>query len=243
MTAAAVNRSMKPPSANQRSLLLGALTAMTLGLQVSPGLAAPLLHPRPPLKWQAIRPIPRLGHRNWLKRSVGWGAGERLTYSVKIAQVHAGRAALSVGQVSSRQNSKSLYIRGLGETIPFISSFMRIKEDVVTLIDLAGLYPLQSTSDLTSGAKSRFRKTAFGPVIHHTTRRGQQTLHSQQRIAPPVFDPLSALFWLRSLPLRKGASFGLKVLSGTNLYQVQLLVTGGGASMVCPLGMTKNNSH
>ena len=163
-----------------------------------------------------------------VRRSVGWGAGEQMTYSVKIAGVEAGRVALSVGRPSRKEGVRTLSIRGAGETIPFFSTFHRMKEEIVTLINLSGVLPVRSTSRREAPKKNRMLATSFEPktLLHKIERPGRKEYQRRRIIVGQRFDPISTLYALRSVPLPKGAKLSMLMLSGTTLYRLELEVQG-----------------
>jgi len=189
-----------------------------------------LVHPPPKVvkkKRVKKKRVRKKRARKAAKRHVGWGAGEQLTYSVKIAGVEAGRVAMAVGRPRTQKGVRTLSIRGFGETIPFISTFHRIKEEIVTLVNLAGLLPVRSTSNREVPNKYRKLSTSFGPklVLQNVERRNRK-YQRRRSIAGPRFDPISTLFALRSARLKKGARLTMRLLSGGTLYRLDLKVLG-----------------
>ena len=163
------------------------------------------------------------------RRYVGWGAGEQMTFSIKMAGVEAGRVALAVGRAHTHKGARRISIRGAGETIPFFSTFHRMKEEIITLVDLAGVLPIRSTSTREAPKKNRklFSNFVDGKHLLQKIERPNRKNYQRRRIiAGPRFDPVSTLYALRSIPLRKGAKLSLRMLSGTALYRLDLTVEG-----------------
>jgi hypothetical protein len=161
---------------------------------------------------------------------VGWGNGERLTFEVRIEGVEAARCAISVGAQKRQGRRQVLNIRALGETIPFVSGFYRLREEQISLIDLHRLRPLRTTSTREMGSKRREVATRHGSTTEQqiVKRRGPDHQPSRsrrrRRIRRSHFDPLSALFHLRSQVFRIGQKTTFWMLAGTALYEVQLAV-------------------
>jgi hypothetical protein len=151
-----------------------------------------------------------------------------MTYSVKLAGIEVGRAAISVGHPrKKRPTGRVLTLRGLGETNTFISTFVQSKEEVVTQVKLAGLLPLRSVTDRKTAdkVKDRWMETTYhAPLVKQLTKNRGRTLRRDRRIQGPVFDPISALFAVRSLPLRSGSRFRLLILNGNSLHEVKAKV-------------------
>lgn len=192
----------------------------------------------PPKVRKALRPAPkergihrrRSPVRDSIRlgppKGVGWGSGESMTFSVRLTGVDGGRAALSVGKPRWKKGRQTIVLRGLGETVPFISAFSRMQEDLVTRIDLGGLFPLHTRSDRLKGDKRRNLETDYGRITRQTIQKSGRTFRRNRRISRPVFDPISALFLLRSLSLEPGSKISLTVLSSTALYRADLKIAG-----------------
>ena len=150
-----------------------------------------------------------------------------MTFSVKVAGVEVGRASLSVGRPRTRKGVRSLSIRGYGETIPFISTFHRMKEEIITLVNLAGLLPVRTTSKREAPRKNRELATTFGDkfLVQKIQRPGRQ-YNRRRIIAGPRFDPISTLYSLRSVRLPRGGRLEMTMLSGSTLYRLELRVLG-----------------
>jgi hypothetical protein len=170
------------------------------------------------------RAVPELGLAS--RQDVGWGGGETITFSVKLAGVEGGRGAISVGAPRTSGGRTTVNLRGLSETVPFISLLQRIREEIVTRVDLAGLAPLHSTSDrLLDGVERRVEAT-FGRVIRQVIRRDGKTTRRERIVARPYFDPLTALYLIRSLSFAPGARLTLRIVVGLTLFRVQLTARG-----------------
>ena len=168
--------------------------------------------------------------RGGVRRRVGWGGGERMTYTVSIAGVSGGRVAMAVGNRQKR--GSSLNIRALGEAVPLIASFHRMWEELITRVDLSSLLPISSSSNREVGKKKRRVKTSFGQPLVHNGRQVKQDIvlnnkkkpQRHRRMRRPCFDPLTALYALRSVPLKPGARMELEILAGMALWRVSLQV-------------------
>ncbi len=168
-------------------------------------------------------PPPKLGP----PQSTGWGHGEAITYAIKLLGVEGGRAAISVGKPGKKNGRRAIFLSGLGETAPFISAVAHLRERVKTLVALDGLYPLNSTANRTTPGKERDIEVTFGHRVRQVIKKKGETRIRNRRISPPPFDPISALFALRTRPLKKGQKLSMNVLSGTSLYALELKVVGG----------------
>jgi hypothetical protein len=209
-----------------------ALFAILLGLPLvssaEPGQAPPraVLAPRPlgaALRVRALALAPALEP----PRALPFGAGESMTFSLRLAGIEGGRGALSVGAPRREKGRRTLKLRGLTESVPFISAFRKLREEVVTQIDLAGLHPLHHTSDRELASRRRKIVVRYEPTrLLQTIERDGQLFRRERVVAAPVFDGASVLFALRAAALPTGARLSLRVVGGPHLYGVTLTVTG-----------------
>jgi len=159
-------------------------------------------------------------------RKLPWGAGERLTFSIRFAGIEGGRAALSVGSARSVKGRRTLKLRGLAESVPFFSAIRRMREEIVTQVDLAGLYPILHTSDRTLASRRRKIEVRYGERLLQTIDRDGKIFRRERAVAGPVYDGPSVLYSLRAAVLPGEGRFRLRVLGGPHLYQVEIRVVG-----------------
>ena len=159
------------------------------------------------------------------RRAVGWGSGESQTYDVRIAGIEAARAALSVGKPKRTRGRWTIALRAIGETVPFISALYKMSEHSVTLASLEGLRPLRTKEHRVMRKKLRKMSTRHGALNLQVIERNNRRIERRKRrFRGPHFDSVTALYVLRSLPLRQGKKLRMLVLAGTALYDVRLTV-------------------
>lgn len=158
-------------------------------------------------------------------RRVGWGAGEQLTFTVRLFGIDGGRGAISVGEPSWHGARQSLKIRGLSETVPFVSAIQRLREEVVTRVDLHTLTPAHTVTERLRGERRRRIESDFEepPLVVQYITQDQKTVRHNRRVPPPVFDLLTALYWLRTTELIPGRKLDARVLTGLTLYRVEVV--------------------
>ena len=171
---------------------------------------------------------PNKAKRRPTRRKVGWGSGEHMTYRVSLAGVWGGRAAMSVGKVRGKGRRATLSIRGLGETVPFISAIRHMREDLTTSVRLRDLAPLNQVADRKAPNKDRLLKTRFSAPLKQTITHQGKTHHRTRGISGggPLLDPITALFSLRTVKLKPGAALRMRVVNGTSMMLVEAKVMG-----------------
>ena len=147
-----------------------------------------------------------------------------MTFGVRVSGLEAGRVAMAVGRPRTSNGKTTLRIRGKGETVPFISTFHRMKEEIITQLDLGGLLPVRTSSKRRVPDKQRDVVTTFGSQILQAVQRPRRKYKRRRRIREPCYDPISTLYLLRSMPLRKGRKLSFLMLSGTALHRIELQV-------------------
>ena len=136
--------------------------------------------------------------------------------------------AIAVGRPTSKGKRRALRIRGYGETNPFFSTFRRMREEIITMVDLAGLTPVSTVSDRKVPKKDRRVETTFGKPVQQQIKRPGRRYQRRRIISGTVFDGITALFTVRSLSLRPGSRrpIRMRILAGTSLYLLELRVKG-----------------
>lgn len=188
--------------------------------------------PRVSARAAAPGPQPRRSARSQpparAPRRVGWGSGETLTYRAYLAGVEIGRAAVTVGSVRGREDR--VIFRAQGETNHFIRLLYELREELRAVADLNGLRPLRAFSHRVKRSTTRKVITVHGTLARQIIERGapravapppQRTVQ-RRRFARHPFDPLTALYHLRSVDLSEGGSLRFTILAGTALHAVEL---------------------
>ncbi|MBW2731095.1 MAG: DUF3108 domain-containing protein [Deltaproteobacteria bacterium] len=162
------------------------------------------------------------------RKTVGWGPGEQMTFSIGLGGIEAGRASLSIGK--SRRAGREISVRGRGESN--LPSLFALSEELLTHVDLAHMRPLRSFLTTQRGERiteTRTRHRHRGLSEQRITRRmGQKVSLKQRRRRLPQghLDLFSALLLLRSTSWDQGRRVELHVVSGRKSYRVHVAVKG-----------------
>ncbi len=180
----------------------------------------------PMARLKVIKPIKK--RARVARRKVGWGSGEYLTYRVSLAGVWGGRAAMSVGKVRGTGKRASLRIRGMGETVPFISAIRYMREDLITTVRLRDMAPLKQVADRKAPNRDRLLETTWSAPLKQKLSRDGKVYHRHRNMTAGRFhlDPITALFSLRSSRLKVGDTYVMRVVNGTSMMLVKARVTG-----------------
>jgi len=148
--------------------------------------------------------------------------GERLTYDLTYLRVTSGTLTL---EATPMVNQTTVRLASRAVSSPFISRFARVDEQLESILDPCSATTLLSRRQALHDDGFREEVVFFDPQLGIATRFKDGREDEPLWAPPPVLDTLSALFWLRTLPLAPGAEFRLTVQSGRRVYP--LLITVG----------------
>gem|GEM_PF-6354390 len=149
-----------------------------------------------------------------------WGPGENAAYDVELAGLAGFRAGLVVARPGKIGKAKAIKVRVVGETVSSMASFVPFKEDVVTTIDLRRLRPMSTLSVRETRSKSRVLKTSFGRRVEYRLEKAGKVKTQKRTVSLRLYDPISALFYLRSVPLAVNKGGSLYLAAGTRFYRL-----------------------
>lgn len=149
-------------------------------------------------------------------RSANNGAykiGERLTYNVSFAHIPvAAHAELTVAERRSFSGRDGVELRAHLETVDVVSAALLALDDEFV-----------SRIDPVSGLPFYFARTKRSPMAEQTADAPMTRVLGTSADA---FDPLAALYHLRTLALAPGARHRLRVLYGTELLEIEVQTRG-----------------
>jgi uncharacterized protein DUF3108 len=159
---------------------------------------------------------------------VPFAIGERLTYDVRWLGgpmgLPAGQAVVGVEKGPSPQ--QPFRFVATVDTAPWVSRFFEAKDRFETLAD-EGLLPTVHRRDLLEGRRALTREAVFDRAsgLVRIGAPGDPGAMSF-RVSPGTRDILTALFYLRTLPLRPGDSVVVPVTDGGRAYTVTVRAIG-----------------
>ena len=150
----------------------------------------------------------------------GWGAGEGLTFAVRIAGLEVGRASVSIGEPGQLDGKRAILIHSRAEAVSLIKSLLSGYEDVVSTIDLSTLTPIKTKLTVHRGGNTRTVLTRHlkGKVEQEVTK-GTHTRRRVYSLTEVSHDPMSALLSLRNRTFRRGQREHLYLVNGTKLFR------------------------
>ena len=170
--------------------------------------------------------------------SVPFRAGEVLQYDIGWSSyLTAGTATVTVREKRPSFNSVAYYIVAEGRPTPILSKLYTLYYKADTLIDAFTLLPQRGSLYVEEGKRHRMKATTFNQATRRAKYEVQTSTHVERELVLPGFtqDSLSALYVLRSIPMKAGDKFNMPVTDAGDVYKVQMQVVGL-ESLKTPLG-------
>lgn len=152
---------------------------------------------------------------------VGFGAGEKLVFSVQYGLVTAGEATLEVRNIAEMNGRHAYRIVSDARTNDFFSKFFEVRDRYESYMDTTELYSLRYEKHIREGKFKRDEWVEFDQVAHRAKYKDKVV-----PIPPRAQDVLSALYYVRTLPLEVGQSISLANHTDKKNYPLLVKVHG-----------------
>jgi hypothetical protein len=169
---------------------------------------------------------------------VPFHAGEVLEYDIGWSSyVTAGTAAVTVRERKASYGSTAYYVVAEGRPTPLLSKLYTLYYKADTLIDAYSLLPQRGSLYVEEGKRRRTKTTTFDQAARRAKYEVQTATRVEKDLVLPGFtqDALSALYVLRSIPMKAGDRFNMPVTDAGDVYKVQMQVSGPEA-VTTPMG-------
>ena len=153
--------------------------------------------------------------------AVGFGAGEKLVFSVQYGLVTAGEATLEVRNVAEIRGRPCYRIVSDARTNDFFSKFYQVRDRYESYMDTTELYSLRYEKHVREGKFKRDEAVDFDQVAHRATYKDKVV-----PIPPRTQDVLSAMYYVRTLPLQEGQSISIANHTDKKNYPLVVKVHG-----------------
>jgi len=135
---------------------------------------------------------------------VGFGEGEKLVFAVQYGIVNAGEASLEIRNIASLNGSGCYRIVSNARTNDVFSVFFKVRDRFESYLDTTELYSLRYEKHVREGKFKRDEVVDFDQRAHTATYQDKVV-----PIAPRTQDVLSAMYYVRTLPLEVGQSISV----------------------------------
>jgi hypothetical protein len=164
-----------------------------------------------------------------VERPVPFKAGEVLAYDISWSDyLTAATATVSVKDKRRSFDSTAYYLVAEGQPVGLLAAIYSVYYKVDSLLDVYTLLPQRGSVFSQEGRRRRTQVTRFDqPRRRATYEITTATVQKQElQLSSPAHDPLSALYILRTLAMRPGASTSMTVVNEGIPHTVKVTVAG-----------------
>lgn len=180
--------------------------------------------PKRPAPKSAAQPAPAAPRK---EMAVPFKVGEVLEFDIGwTLYPTAGTATVAVKEKKPSYGSVAYYVVAEGRPSSMLSKLYTLYYKADTLIDAYTLLPQRGSLYVEEGKRKRMKTTTFNHPAKAAKYEVQTATHVVKDLALPGFtqDALSALYVLRSIPMKAGEKFNMPVTDAGDLYRVQMQV-------------------
>ncbi|HKW13239.1 MAG TPA: DUF3108 domain-containing protein [Candidatus Krumholzibacteria bacterium] len=152
---------------------------------------------------------------------VPFGAGEKLVFSVQYGLVTAGEATLEVRNLAAIGGRPAYRIVSDARTNDFFSKIFSVRDRYESYMDTTALHSLRYEKHLREGKFKRDDAVDFDQTGHRAVYKDKTV-----PIPPRTQDVLSALYYIRTLPLVVGQAISLANHTDGKNYPLVVKVLG-----------------
>ncbi len=145
-------------------------------------------------------------------------AGETLDFTLSWLKISAGSVRMTVGPAQSAGKTS---ITSVAESTSAFAKIYRVRDQLESTVTRDNFSTVYYRKRLREGSRRKDEVTVINPSRGIATRKGRDTI-----VPTPVFDPLSIIFYLRTLDLTVGHTYRLPVFADGKLYTLEADVTG-----------------
>jgi hypothetical protein len=163
------------------------------------------------------------------KSRATFGPGEAIYYLVTVKDIPVGKAVIKLESVKDVGGKKVQHVTARGKTNSFFSKVHKVKAQMEEDADVETLLPMglrEDVAELETTRQSAYRfDHAKGKVNVKSKFQGrdiENTLHASRT----VHDFLSAMYYVRTLPLKEGDPICVDVAYFRHIWRVQGKVIG-----------------
>ncbi len=161
-----------------------------------------------------------------VERKVPFTIGEKLQYDISWSAFTAGAATITVRDRKPSYGSVAYYVTADGSPTPLLAAIYPLYYKADTLMDVSTLLPQRASLFSRERRTEQMKETLFDQAAHRASfvvgfvKKTSQVL----KIPPATYDPLSAIFWLRAMPLKTGLRVTIPVCFNGAVLTVQVTV-------------------
>ncbi|HUP50603.1 MAG TPA: DUF3108 domain-containing protein [Thermoanaerobaculia bacterium] len=143
--------------------------------------------------------------------------GETLDFNLSWARISGGSARMTIAPLDSERYR----ITSVGKSGPFFSRFFKVRDEIESIVSRPTFSTLQFHKRLDERGRKKDELTVVDPRTRTAVRKGEEI-----EVPSPVRDPLSLIYYIRTLDLLPGKIFEFDIIADGKLYTVHAHVIG-----------------
>ncbi len=168
--------------------------------------------------------IARASSSDWWKRKIenrAFNVGEYMKFRVRYGHIPAGIAEMEVVETLNYEGFKSFKLRSVAHSNAFVSTFYKVRDTIVSIIDYDGIYAHYFYKKLREGKYKKEQVTYFDQRKHMAIT-GEDTVKTYAFVQ----DAFSALYYARVLDIEPGANIQIDNHTDRKNYPLEVIVHG-----------------
>lgn len=153
-----------------------------------------------------------------------FNVGETLEFDVRYGFIVAGKAVLSIPSYEYYRGRKSYYVESRVNSLPFFSTFYKVEDLYISVIDEEGIFPWRFEQHIREG---RYKRDFEAEFDHY--RGIAKTTEGEYPIEAYVHDIVSAFYYTRTLDfsnMKPGQKITLKNFYKDTTYVLEVKYKG-----------------
>ncbi|MGH8004526.1 MAG: DUF3108 domain-containing protein [Limisphaerales bacterium] len=148
-----------------------------------------------------------------------FGPGEYLEFEVGYGFIKAGTATLEVRRAVNYKGYQSLELVSTAKSYPALSKLYYVEDYNYSILDYHGLFPWRYQKDVHEGRYQAFRWADFD-------QKNKKIFTAKDTLAASEYvqDALTALYYVRTVPLKVDQTVTMEVFSDGKKYSLEVKV-------------------
>lgn len=153
-------------------------------------------------------------------------AGETLDFNLSWTRVSGGSARMTISPIPNDRYR----LTSIARSGAFFSRIFKVRDEIESIVDRNDFSTLQYHKVLEERGRKKDELTVIDESRRVATRKGKS-----MPVSKPIYDPLSLIYYIRTLDLSPGQTHEFPVITDGKLYTVQVVVLRR-ESLVTPAG-------
>lgn len=137
--------------------------------------------------------------------------GERIEYTLSWLGIAGGEAVITVTPGKGR-----FTIHTLARTLGAIGRLYPVRDEIETVVSSADFSTLRFEKRLNERGREKHVETRFDPRRKVAIREGEEIPYE-----PPIYDPLSSIYYIRTLDLSPGKKHTMTIIADSEIYEIE----------------------